>query len=295
MDLYYWPSALKWGLPSFDMKSLHVLSYMKFSEAADVNLHPVFQSSFSKETKILPSLNTPNDGLFSDPENIIRYLKKTGLNPDKSLAVDIANNILPFSALIEERLRPAVISLIWLDSVNYKDVSHGAYASACRYPFNFITPNGLQRSEEDFMKESKSILEIEPKALERIESDAKSALNLISEYLGENDYLLGNEPCSLDALLFSVLAPLSKLPLVSCKLQNHLRGCQNLCQYITRILQKYFQQDLAQPQKTETKATAGTDTDETSDWKYDWLFPVTVAGIAMLSYAANAGLLHGRN
>merc|ERR1712150_260757 len=110
VDLYYWPSALKWGLPSFDMDSLHVLAYAKFS-AADVALHPSFQSHFSKETKTLPCL-LAGDDLYDKPELIIRYLKENVFDLDKSLNVDTANNILPFTALIEERLRPAITSLV---------------------------------------------------------------------------------------------------------------------------------------------------------------------------------------
>lgn len=296
IDLFYWPSALKWGLPSFDMNSLHVLAFAKFS-GADVALHPSFQSYFAKETKTLPSLSTVEGDLCDKPESIIKYLKDNGFNSDTSLNVVTANNILPFTALIEERLRPAITSLIWLDAVNYKEVSHSMYAKACRYPFNFSTPHRLQKSEEEILKEYKSLMEVEPKVLERIESDAKSALNLLSEYLGENDYLLGKDPSSVDALLFSVLAVLSKLPLVSCKLQNHLRGCTNLCQYVARILQKYFQQELSQPKDSESKpeeAHSSNDSSDGSDWKYDWLFPITVASIAMVSYATNAGLLYGK-
>jgi len=292
--LYYWPSALKWGLPSFDISSLHVLAYAKFS-SAEIGLRPTFQSLYTKEARVLPSLSTTEGDLYVEPELIIKILKENDFNSDKDIDVDTANNILPFSTLIEERLRPAVIALLWLDVVNFKDVYHSAYANACQYPFNFTTPHRLQKGFEDYLRQYKSMLDVEPKILEQMESDAKSAMNLLSEFLGDNDYLLGKEPCSLDALLFSILAPLLKLPLVNCKLQNHLRGCSNLSQYVTRILQKYFQHELSH---AETKSSGDQSLEEvngTSDWKYDWLFPISVATIAMLSYATNAGLLHGTN
>ena len=289
MDLYYWPPTSKWGLPSFDIGSLHVLTYIKFS-GADVGLHPVLKSWLRKEGKILPCLTTPDDVLLENPENIIQYLKRHGFDPDEAFDVDIGNNILPFSTLILEKLLPAVLSTIWIDNANFKDVTLCTYARACQYPLNFIIPRKLQKKEEHFVKEFKFLSEDDPKVSEQILSDAKSTLNLLSEFLGEKDYLFGKNPCSLDALLFSIIAPLLRMPLVSSKLQNHLKGCLNLCQYISRILQKFFLQEKPPSQNSAADTSEVT---ENSDWKYDWLFPVTVATIAMLSYAANAGLLHG--
>ena len=47
-------------------------------------------------------------------------------------------------------------------------------------------------------------------------------------------------PCSIDAALFASLTILLKAPLLSCKLQNHLKTKVNLCQYVERILADCF-------------------------------------------------------
>ena len=47
-------------------------------------------------------------------------------------------------------------------------------------------------------------------------------------------------PCSIDAALFASLTILLKAPLLSCKLQNHLKTKVNLCQYAERILADCF-------------------------------------------------------
>lgn len=50
-------------------------------------------------------------------------------------------------------------------------------------------------------------------------------------------------PASLDALVFSRLAPLMKAKLPNGKLQQHLKSLQNLCNYCTSILSLYFPWD----------------------------------------------------
>ena len=50
-------------------------------------------------------------------------------------------------------------------------------------------------------------------------------------------------PTSLDAVVFSHLAPLLKAPLPSAQLQQHLKACDNLCSFCSRIVQRYFPAD----------------------------------------------------
>ena len=49
-----------------------------------------------------------------------------------------------------------------------------------------------------------------------------------------------SRPSSLDAVVFGYLSPLLKASLPNTKLQNHLRGCQNLCRLCTRIIEEHF-------------------------------------------------------
>lgn len=67
---------------------------------------------------------------------------------------------------------------------------------------------------------------------------------MLSTKLGDKDYFYGQAPCSLDAVVFSHLAPLLKAPIPSAALQNHLKACPNLTRYVGRILQRYFLKDV---------------------------------------------------
>ncbi|NXE84541.1 MTX1 protein, partial [Cochlearius cochlearius] len=73
--------------------------------------------------------------------------------------------------------------------------------------------------------------------------DAQECLTLLSQRLGSQKFFFGDSPASLDAFVFSRLAPLLKAKLPNGKLQQHLKSLQNLCNYCTSILSLYFPWD----------------------------------------------------
>ena len=80
--------------------------------------------------------------------------------------------------------------------------------------------------------------------LAQVYKQAEECITMLSTKLGDKDYFYGPTPCSLDAIVFAHLAPLLKAPLPSAALQNHLKACTNLNRFVSRILQRYFPQDL---------------------------------------------------
>jgi len=302
MELYCWPVLSRWGLPSLDIESLQVLTYIKLTGATNITVQQTQHTWFNKSARCLPCLNTTGlhdvdtddnsdaaDYIYGC-ENIIQHLNTCDLNLDLRLDVVQHNNVLPLTALVMEKLYPAVLATLWLDAANFKGVTVGMYAKSCRYPFNFVMPHHLHDKAKRFVKEFKRIGVMGEDGggqhVEPLQCDGASMLNMLSEYLGDKDYFFGKTPSSLDALLFSMLLPVLKLPLVNKKLQNHLRACPNLCEYVTRIYQKCF------PDMIESYTADHAVETERHEWMYDWLFPLTVASMAMVSYAANAGLLH---
>jgi len=295
-DFYYWAPSPKLGLPSCDINSLHALAYIKLSEA-NVNLHPTLQA-FKGEGRVLGRLHTTDDQDILKSRDMIKHLKKQGFDLDAGIVGDLASDIAPFTALIEEKLLPAVLYTLWVDAENYHGVTHQVYAKSCQIPLNFVVPVRLQKHQEEFVRVSKFWNKDPNEVLDEKVVDAAlmkpacSALNLLSEYLGEKEFLLGDKPCSLDALLFSILAPLLKLQrLNSNKVRNKLKKSSNICQYLNRILKNNFKPELEQ--QSASTGTEGTSDappppdPELVDWKYDVVFPVSVATVVMVSYAVN--------
>lgn len=69
---------------------------------------------------------------------------------------------------------------------------------------------------------------------------AEQCLIDISKILEDKPYIMGDHPSSLDALVYSLLAPVYYAPLEKCDFQAKLKAYLNLSKYIRRISKVYF-------------------------------------------------------
>merc|ERR1712013_800842 len=242
--------------------------------------------SFKDQGKVLGRLRTTDNTDITKSHDIVNHLKRTGFNLDAALKGEAVSDVVPFRALIEEKLLPAVLYTLWMDAENYSAVTHQLYAKSCQLPLNFIVPVRMQKREEEGVVDEKTVESA-------LIAPACRVVAELSEYLGAKEFLFGDTPSSLDALLFALLAPLTKLTkLNSNKLRSELKKSINICQYIDRILKNNFK---SEPSTYPSASSAeGSSPDEASasdselfDWKYDVVLPVSVAGIVMASYAIN--------
>lgn len=227
----------------------------------------------------------------------MNHLKRTGFNLDAALKGEAVSDVVPFRALIEEKLLPAVLYTLWMDAENYSAVTHQLYAKSCQLPLNFIVPVRMQKREEALLRTLKFWEEegvVDEKTVESaLIAPACRVVAELSEYLGAKEFLFGDTPSSLDALLFALLAPLTKLTkLNSNKLRSELKKSINICQYIDRILKNNFKSEpstypsISSADSSSPDEASASDS-ELFDWKYDVVLPVSVAGIVMASYAIN--------
>ncbi|NXW85834.1 MTX1 protein, partial [Alopecoenas beccarii] len=119
--------------------------------------------------------------------------------------------------------------------------------------------------------------------------DARECLTLLSQRLGSQKFFFGDSPASLDALVFSRLAPLLKAKLPNGKLQQHLKSLQNLCNYCTSILSLYFPWDGAGAPRTV--GAEGGEAEEEPHKRRNQLLSVVVGLAAMLAYAFLSGIV----
>ncbi|NWS28700.1 MTX1 protein, partial [Polioptila caerulea] len=120
--------------------------------------------------------------------------------------------------------------------------------------------------------------------------EARECLTLLSQRLGSQKFFFGDSPASLDALVFSRLAPLMKAKLPNGKLQQHLKSLQNLCNYCTCILSLYFPWDGGESCPPLHPAGLG-ETEEDPHKRRKQLLSVLVGLAAMLGYAFLSGIV----
>nr|XP_015828026.2 metaxin-3 isoform X1 [Nothobranchius furzeri] len=240
MELRCWGGD--WGLPSVHTDSLIVLAYAKFC-GANVTVSPI-DWTWKTITASVPELFC-GDSTVQEPTQILNFMRKQRLNADYELTARQGADTMAYIALLEEKLRPALLHTFWVDAENYANLTRPWFASRSPFPLNFLVPCRhanialsrilLTKGEAPLHR----ISEMEGK----IYSDAKECLNLLSYRLGAAKYFFGNSPTSLDAFVFGFLAPLEKANLPSSPLLSHLRQLENLTGFCDNILAAFFSSD----------------------------------------------------
>ncbi|XP_018614541.1 metaxin-3 isoform X2 [Scleropages formosus] len=237
MDLSCWGGD--WGLPSVHPESLIVLAYAKFS-GAKLTAQPV-DRTWRMLTETVPTLHCQGSTV-TEPAQILNFLRKQRYNADYELSARQGADTMAYMALLEEKLRPALLHAFWVDAENYANVTKPWFSSRCPFPLNFFVPGRQASTALSLILLTKgesplnSIAEVEAK----IYKEAKECLNLLSYRLGSSLFFFGNTAASLDAFVFGYIAPLLKANLPSSQLQQHLKQLTNLCHFCDTILKTYF-------------------------------------------------------
>ncbi|KAL4630046.1 metaxin-3 isoform X1 [Arapaima gigas] len=237
MDLSCWGGD--WGLPSVHPESLIVLAYAKFS-GAKLSIQPV-DWTWRTLTETVPALHCEGSTV-TEPAQILNLLRKQQYNADYNLSAKQGADTMAYMAMLEEKLRPALLHTFWVDTKNYTSVTKPWFSSRCPFPLNFFVPGWQASTALSLILLTKgesplnSIADVEAK----IYNEAKECLNLLSFRLGSSLFFFGNTPASLDAFVFGYIAPLLKATLPNGQLQQHLKQLTNLCQFCDTILKTYF-------------------------------------------------------
>lgn len=129
-------------------------------------------------------------------------------------------------------------------------------------------------------------------------SEAQKCLTLLSTRLGENEFFFGTHPTSLDAIIYSYLAPLLKAPLPNPSLQNHLKACTNLVKFVTRISQRYFEDVCQKYERIKAEENVNKmrrdSESEFPNKRRNQFFAGIFATLAMVGYALSTGIVEVR-
>ncbi|PIK62175.1 putative metaxin-1 [Apostichopus japonicus] len=237
-----------------------------------------------------------NEKVFKDSdEEVIKYLKEKNFNADAGLTDQERADVLAYAALMEERLQPALLYLWWVDAKNHVEFSRPWYARAFHFPFNYFLPGRIHRAAEERLESTRGGNHILPEELRsKVFKDAKDCLDLLSEKLNEQQFFFGDSPSSLDALVFSYLAPILRVPFPNNELKDHVKQSENLWMYCSRILQRYFpatSEDAAEQKRNETMRDTPNSLDDDPHKVRNIVLSVAVALCALVGYGLMSGLV----
>ncbi|KAJ7397757.1 Metaxin-1 [Pitangus sulphuratus] len=240
-----------------------------------------------------PGLGGTRAPLSGRIQHVVSPLQK--YNADYDLSATQNADTLAFVSLLEEKLLPVLIHTFWVDAKNYVEHTRKWYAETVPFPLNFFLPNSMHKRHLERLQLmwGDDYMEDEEKLEKQLYREARECLTLLSQRLGSQKFFFGDSPASLDAFVFSRLAPLLKAKLPNGKLQQHLKSLQNLCNYCTSILSLYFPWDGADPLAGAPRAV-GTDSSEGEEDPHKrrkQLLSVLVGLVAMLGYAFLSGIV----
>ncbi|KAH7962005.1 hypothetical protein HPB52_013959 [Rhipicephalus sanguineus] len=177
----------------------------------------------------------------------------------------------------------------WVDAQNYVELTRPWYAKALGFPFNYVIPGQMQRAAAAVLDSKLQGFDLEgDQAQIALFKEAQECMTTLSQRLGKEQFFFGQSPTSLDAIVFAHLAPLLRAPFPNCALQNHLKACDNLAAFVTRITQRYFSV------KDTGSGDSGASKVSSEEFSFSWLnslISVGVATVAMVSYALLSGLV----
>ncbi|XP_012532374.1 metaxin-1 isoform X1 [Monomorium pharaonis] len=282
-----------WGLPSVDIECLQVLkqAYAKFS-GVPIKVH-LASNPFRTPNGRLPLLRTGHCTLDT-AKDILPYFR-TKHSTDYTLSDKQCADVLAYDSLLKEKLYPAFQFIWWIDKKNLDELVRPWYCKALSFPFNFYYPGKFERQAHALMQ-SLYPLEDNINVIENeVYSEAQKCLTLLSTRLGDRDFFCGQQPTAIDAVVYSYLAPLLKAPLPNPVLKNYLKACTNLVKYVSRISQRYFENEYQTYEKH--KAEKNVDRlrrDSESEFpnkRRNQILAALVATLAMAGYALSTGIV----
>jgi len=318
MEVECW--ADDWGIPSIDPDSLMILAFAKFSGA------PVTQKStsnpFWSPTGNLPVFRHSAGGVVAtDFQDVVKHLKSCNYSADHNLTDKQISEAGAFINLIQEKLRPALKYVFWIDTKNHINMTRPWYGKHLPFPLGLYYPNKYEKETvkliESLYSQYSEFGEIGNDTIVEtsVYKAAQECMTLLSNRLADNHFMFGRSASSLDAVMYGYLAPLLKAPFPNNQLQNYLNNCDNLVKFVVRISQNYFPSVVKSYEEQKQKQAPGSssggasgdqdstnnntnkpqDSDETEEeWPNQTRNKVVagaVAATAMMGYAYTSGLV----
>jgi len=231
IELYQFPTA--YGLPNLSPFCMKVETYLRM---AGLPYEIRWKSApFGAPKGKLPFIRD-GETCVADSSSIVDYLKARYGDPlDAWLDPEQRATALAFQRLMEEHLYWTVLHLRWFDDANWpatRQAFFGGLPPVLRNLVPRLARRGMGR-------------ELHGHGMGRHSTDEIVALGnadvtAIAVHLGDKAHMLGNQPCSLDAVAYAFLANLLWVPLARNPVRDHALACPNLAAYCQRMKAGYF-------------------------------------------------------
>ncbi|KAF9179971.1 metaxin 1 [Haplosporangium sp. Z 767] len=249
-ELYIFGRAF--DLPSIDPPCLALIAYLSIVGYDNYNIVECNDATLSP-TGELPMLHDGKNWI-AGINRIITYLSKTDHNADENLSKELKAKSVPFQALVEENLTDALLYSWFVDSDNFMGSVRNAYAALLPFPARYYVPIQLKKNAVSQVKKYGGKIAFGSLGLSlantentRIYDMARKCYRALNRRLGEQAFMFGERPTTLDAKVFGYLA-LQLYPEIPNPRFKMILSSQfsRLVQYCDRC-KEAFLQDVPQP------------------------------------------------
>ncbi len=220
-----------WGIPNLSHFCCKIETYLRMADI-EYEIKPTLPLTAPKGK--LPYIED-NHTKLGDSQFIIHYLKANYKNLDEALNNKEQALSLAMQRLLEEHLYWATMYSRW----QYTDANWQINKKAI---FGVMPPVIRDIAATYFRnKINKQIYGhgIGRHKAEEIFKIGMLDIDAISDFLGENNYFLGEKPSTLDASAFGILINTFGCPIES-PLKDHGLSKNNLINFVARIKSRYF-------------------------------------------------------
>ncbi|ORX62695.1 hypothetical protein DM01DRAFT_1278924 [Hesseltinella vesiculosa] len=215
-------------------------------------------------------------------DRIISHLTKHGHDANASLTPLEKADAQAYKNLAEERLLDCMLYTWYADSSNFIKAIRPAYAQLLAFPSKYLVPIQLKKNAKARLakydvqitgdditlpeNEQEEMKELQRTGWHQMYRLARETYRVLDDKLGDQTYMLGEEPSTLDCVVFGYLALHYFPQLPHGRLQHILKGeYPRLASYCDRFQQQYFSSQVQSSQPAE---------DVPSFWKMVWQQPL---------------------
>jgi len=240
MSLRVWPADF--GLLSADVQCLQFIAASKFCAAPITIVHEA--RPYATPAGQYPVFDvTPTKCADFDFYQFCDFLRHSSndIVLDAHLSDSDRADAYAYSCLIKHSLEPAVTYTLWMDEPNYTTVTNRWHAQQVMFPFNLRHVNRARAAAEHRLRTQYAGEHVTVQDIEfAVTRQAIQCLNQLAAKLNDQKYFYGDRPSTLDAQVFGLLAVLIKLPLVTDRLQQHIKAHPNLTRFVEAICSIYM-------------------------------------------------------
>jgi glutathione S-transferase len=171
----------------------------------------------------------------ADSSLAIDYLKASYGDPlDSWMNAEQRGVALAWQRLLEEHLYWAVLHTRWIEPEGWR-LTRGVFFAGLPAPLSWVIPPMARRS----MARELHGHGMGRHSAEEIHALGRQDITALADFLGEKPFLMGELPCSLDAVAYGFLANLLWVPLESA-LKLQAQKYPQLERYCERMKSRYY-------------------------------------------------------